>query len=83
MTENLGEARAIELLSSAPAKIAGTEQSSLVLDSKANLVLFDDKLETLVTPSVFAGQVRNSPLLGHTLSGKIRGSYLGGLWAEV
>ena len=83
MTEKLGEARALELLSSAPAKIAQAEQSSLSLGSKANLVLFDDMGETVVAPSMFAGQVRNSPLLGSTLSGKIKGSYLGGLWTEV
>jgi dihydroorotase len=83
LTEKLGEARALELLSSAPAKIAQAEQSSLSLGSKANLVLFDDRGETVVAPSMFAGQVRNSPLLGSTLSGKIKGSYLGGLWTEV
>ena len=83
MVEKLGEARTIELLSFAPARLVQAESSALSLGSKANLVLFDDKGETKVTPSLFAGQVRNCPLLGQTLSGKIRGSYLGGLWTEV
>ena len=83
LTEKLGESRAIELLSSAPAKIAGVGGACLGLDSKVDLVLFDDKAKTEVTSSLFAGQVRNSPLLGQTLSGKILGSYLGGLWTEV
>ena len=83
LMENLGEARALELLSFAPAKIAHAETSDLSLGAKANLVLFNDKEETVVTPSLFAGQVRNCPLLGQTLSGKIKGSYLGGLWTEV
>ena len=83
LVEKLGEARALELLSFAPAKIAGADSSDLSLGSKANLVLFNDKEETVVAPSLFAGQVRNCPLLGQTLSGKIKGSYLGGLWTEV
>lgn len=83
LVENLGEARALELLSFAPAKIAGADSSDLSLGSKANLVVFNDKEETVVAPSLFAGQVRNCPLLGQTLSGKIKGSYLGGLWTEV
>ena len=83
LVEKLGDARALELLSFAPAKIAHAETSDLSLGAKANLVLFNDKEETVVTPSLFAGQVRNCPLLGQTLSGKIKGSYLGGLWTEV
>ena len=83
LVEKLGDARALELLSFAPAKIAHAESSDLSLGSKANLVLFNDKEETVVAPSLFAGQVRNCPLLGQTLSGKIKGSYLGGLWTEV
>ena len=83
MVEKLGEARAVELLSSAPAKIAGARESCLGLGSRTDFVLFDDKAQTEVTSSLFAGQVRNSPLLGRSLSGRITGSYLGGLWTEV
>ena len=83
LVEKLGEARAIELISTAPSKIAQVDSSAIEFGSKANLVLFDDSGETEVTPSLFAGQVRNCPLLGRTLSGKIKGSYLGGLWTEV
>ena len=55
----------------------------LGISKKTIYKVFNDKEETVVAPSLFAGQVRNCPLLGQTLSGKIKGSYLGGLWTEV
>ena len=83
LVDCVGESRAVELLSSAPAKLAQAEPSALAIGSRTDLVLFDDKATTVVESALFAGQVRNTPLLGNTLSGKIKGSYLGGRWTEV
>ena len=83
LVDCVGEPRAVELLSWNAAKIAQVEPSAIEVGAKTDLVLLADKEETLVEPSLFAGQVRNCPLLGSKLSGKIKGSYLGGRWTEV
>lgn len=83
LCERLSAARAVELLSSAPAKLAGVEPSSLKLDAIANMVLLNPDASADVVPSMFAGQVRNSPLLGKKIPSTILGSYLNGLWTEV
>lgn len=79
----LGAARAVELLSFAPAKLSGVTPATLAPSSAANLVLLDPDTPTDVTSDMFAGQVRNSPLLGKKIPSKILGSYVGGLWTEV
>lgn len=83
LCERLSPARAVELLSTAPAKLAGVTPSSLKLGANADMVLLDPDASTDVVPSMFAGQVRNSPLLGKKVASTILGSYLGGLWTEV
>ena len=83
LCERLSAARAVELLSTAPAKIAGVTPSSLKLGAVANMVLLDPDAPRDIVPSMFAGQVRNSPLLGKKVLSTILGSYLGGLWTEV
>ena len=83
LCERLTAARAVELLSTAPAQLAGVAPAEIRKGSAANLVLLDPDASTEVIPSMFAGQVRNCPLLGQTLPSKILGTYLGGLWTEV
>lgn len=83
LCERLSPARAVELLSTAPAKLAGVEPSSLKLCANADMVLLDPDASADVVSSMFAGQVRNSPLLGKKIPSKILGSYLGGLWTKV
>lgn len=80
LSERLGERRAVEVLSSNPASIAGAETVELGPGKKVSLVLFDPSEKTLVSSKTFAGGVENSPFLGKELSGKILGAYLGGLW---
>ncbi|MBP5247379.1 MAG: amidohydrolase family protein [Fibrobacter sp.] len=80
LAERLGDKRAIEVLSSKPAEIAGAEVVNLGPGKKASLVLFDPNGTTDVTSKTFAGGVENSPFLGKTLSGKILGSYIAGMW---
>ena len=83
LCERLSAARAVELLSTAPAQLAGVEPSAVKKGGRADLVLLDVESSCKVVPSMFAGQVRNTPLLGKELPSKIVGSYIGGIWNEV
>ena len=80
LTEHLGIARAIEVISSKPAEIAGVEKAELAFNKTAEVVLFDPQGETEVTAKTFAGSVENSPFLGQKLPGKILGSCIAGIW---
>ena len=79
----LSAARAVELLSTAPAQLAGVAPAEIRKGAAANLVLLDPDKPMQVSHTLFAGQVRNCPLLGQELPSSILGTYLGGLWTEV
>jgi dihydroorotase len=83
LSERLGAARAVELLSTAPAQLAGVAPAALEVGKRADVVILDPDSPMSVGASLFAGQVSNSPLLGKTLPSKILGTYLGGVWTEV
>ena len=86
LSARVGEARAIELLSTAPAKLVGVDASvpKPGFDKAlTNLVVFDPAKPHKVVESDFAGHVCNSPLLGTELQGSILGSYIHGVWTEV
>ena len=78
LSARFGEAKTIELLSTAPAKIAGVQPDP----RRVNLVVLADKPHE-VSPSDLAGHVRNTPLLGKTLPNTIVGSYIGGVWTNA
>ncbi|WP_298768029.1 dihydroorotase [uncultured Fibrobacter sp.] len=78
LSGRFGEAKAIELLSSAPAKIAGVTPD----EKRVNLVVLSDKPHR-VKPSDVAGHVRNTPLMDIELPCTILGTYIGGVWTEV
>lgn len=78
LSEKFGEAKAIELLSAAPAKIAGVEADSKLV----NVVVLSEKSH-VVAESEFAGHVCNSPLVGTEVSATIVGSYIGGVWTKA
>ena len=80
LTARLGDKRAVEVLSSKPAEIAGAEVVNLAPGKKASLVVFNPEGSTKVTSKTFAGGVENSPFLGETLSGEILGAYIAGMW---
>ncbi len=85
LSNRVGEARAIELLSSAPAKLAHVETSAYVpeIGGLANLVVLDSCKTHKVTEKDFAGHVCNSPLFGAELPSSIVGSYINGVWTAV
>ena len=83
LSERLGAARAVELLSAAPARLAGVSPSAIAKGGRANLVLLDPDRPTKVVPTLFAGQIRNTPFLGKEIPSSIVASYIGGEWTEV
>ena len=83
LSERLGAARAVELLSTAPAQLAGVAPSKLSEGERADLVLLAQDSPKTVEASMFAGQVWNSPLLGKQLPSSIVGTYINGNWTEV
>lgn len=83
LSARVGEARAVDLLSTAPAKLVG---ASVAFDESANkvanLVVLDPNKPHKVVEADFAGHVCNSPLLGKELPSSIVGSYISGVWTE-
>lgn len=83
LSARVGEARAVELLSTAPAKLVG---ASAAFDESANkvtnLVVLDPNKPHKVVEADFAGHVCNSPLLDKELPSSIVGSYISGVWTE-
>ena len=77
LVARVGEARAIELLSTAPAKLAG---AGPVGD---NVVVFAPDRPHVVVESDFAGHVCNSPLMGKQLPSSILATYINGVWTEL
>ena len=77
LVASVGEARAIELLSTAPARLAGAESAG-----ESVVVLAPEKTHK-VLESDFAGHVCNSPLTGKVLPSSILASYINGVWTEL
>jgi dihydroorotase len=64
--------RAIELLSTAPARLLGLEgQGSLAEGAAANVCVFDPTAEWKVDPAAFASKSRNTPFEGRTVKGRV------------
>jgi dihydroorotase len=76
-------ARLLQWLGSAPASLAGATSPALALGGQVALVLFDPSCSWTIGGRDFAGKPENSPLLGQTLHGRVRGSYVGGQWLTV
>jgi dihydroorotase len=64
--------RAIELLSTNPAKILGADdQGAIAVGSLANLVIFDPDATWSVEPASLASRSRNTPFAGKKLTGRV------------
>lgn len=77
LVASVGEARAIELLSAAPARLAGAESAG------ESVVVLAPEQTHKVLESDFAGHVCNSPLTGKVLPSSILASYINGVWTEL
>jgi dihydroorotase len=71
--------RAIELLSSTPARILSLEgQGSIAPGRPANVVIFDPHETWIVDPSGLRSKARNTPYAGRTLKGRVRDVFFKG-----
>jgi len=69
----IGLARAVDALSTAPARsrdLAG-QGGPIVVGAPANLVLFDPQASWTVDPRQLLSRSRNSPFAGRTLRGRV------------
>lgn len=83
LVERVGEARAIELLSTAPANLVEAEPAYEVgSDKQANVVVLDASKSHVVCRKDFSGHVCNTPLMGQELSSSIVGTFINGVWTE-
>jgi len=83
LSARVGDARAVELLSGAPARLVGARPAVLDPEKNADLVVLSVDEETAVGENSFAGHVCNSPFVGKTLPSRILGTYIGGCWSGV
>ena len=77
LVKRVGEARAVELLSTAPARLAGSETST------DNVVVLAADRPHVVVEGDFAGHVCNSPLMGKKLPSSILATYINSVWTEL
>jgi allantoinase len=67
-------------MSAAPAKLAGlTRKGAIAADRDADLVVFDDAAEVMVTPDAIRHRHRVTPYAGETLTGAVAATYLRGV----
>ena len=79
LSSKVGDARAIELLSDAPAKLVGAKPAFDRNSKKmTDMVVLDPNKPHVVTKKDFAGHVSNSPFLGKTLPSSILGTFISG-----
>ncbi len=70
--------RAVELLTSGPAKVLGLEAGTLREGSLADIVLVDPTAHWTVDPKTFSSKGRNTPFTGWRLPGRILSTWVSG-----
>ena len=70
--------RALEALTSAPAKVLKLKKGSLAEGSDADVIIVDPKKNWKVDPDKFATRSRNTPFSGWDLTGKVETTIVGG-----
>ncbi len=75
-----GLARAIEVITAAPARVFGARGAGrLVAGGVADLCVFDPDLEWQVRPEALKSQGKHTPFAGYALRGRARATIVGGL----
>ncbi len=70
--------KAIEKITTAPAKVLNLNKGTLKVGADADVVIVDPKAEWTVDPSKFASKSRNTPFAGWRLRGKVLHTIVGG-----
>lgn len=77
-SKRLTWSRAIECLSTAPAKVMGLDSGGLAVGQLADVIVFNPKTTWTVTPSSLKSRSSNTPLLSQHLTGKTQHVWVGG-----
>jgi len=80
LVAKVGEARAIELLSTGPARLANARRCK---NGSEDVVILAADKPHVVVESDFAGHVCNSPLLGKELPSSILATYINGVFTQL
>ncbi len=78
-TRKIDWMRAIDCLSTQPARVIGIEAGSLAIGKPADVVAIDPEMRWTVEPQQLYSRSRNTPLLGQTLQGRARMVWVGGV----
>jgi dihydroorotase len=70
--------QAIDLISWKPAQILGVPGGNLTVGSCADICIFDESAEWVVTPKALASQGNNTPFLNHPMQGRVRYTLIDG-----
>ncbi len=70
--------QAIDLITWKPAQILGVPGGGLVVGGCADLCIFDETAEWVVTPRSLASQGNNTPFLDHPMQGRVRYTVIDG-----
>lgn len=71
--------RAVELLTSGPARAFSLAGGSLAVGQPADVTLVDPEATWKVDPAQFVSKSRNSPFAGWTVQGRVEQTYVGGV----
>lgn len=78
-TGKLNWPRAIDCLSTQPARMLGIDAGTLAIGSPADVVAIDPQLNWTVEPNQLRSRNRNTPLLNQTLQGRARMVWVSGV----
>jgi dihydroorotase len=70
--------QAIGMITWKPAQILGVPAGSLAVGSCADICLFDESAEWIVSPKALASQGNNTPFLNHPMQGRVRYTLIDG-----
>ncbi|OZA28629.1 MAG: dihydroorotase [Hydrogenophilales bacterium 17-64-11] len=70
--------QAIDLISWKPAQILGVPGGNLAVGSYADICIFDETADWVVTPQALASQGDNTPFLNHPMQGRVRYTLIDG-----
>ncbi|MFN3544218.1 MAG: dihydroorotase [Thiobacillus sp.] len=70
--------QAIDLITWKPAQILGIPAGTLAVGAAADVCVFDESAEWVVTPRTLASQGNNTPFLDHPMQGRVRYTLIDG-----